>query len=630
MSNYFVNNGDAVTWLNAQTAGVADLVITDPPYESLEKHRAKGTTTRLKQSKASSNEWFPIFKNERFEEFFTAVYRVLKNNTHFYMLCDAETMFVAKPLAEKAGFKFWKPLVWDKCLAPDTLVWTDRGVVRLDAVEPGWRVATPEGLTNVLAKRHVCAPAVALTLSDGTRLTAAREHILVREDGTEVSAGSLAIGDRLAYAAIRDKTHIEEILCEDVIPAERVVYELPDPCCCLWCGAAFASSRAASAHQARFCKKARSKANMAKELNVPIKQVSRWMGRRSMPASWVSALGLQKTVTGRVRATFQNDNLLMFPRSIPLDYALGRFVGLYAAQGSPAHAGINFAFNLHKRDSHAFVARYARSLGMKASVHQTTENGCSVPVLFDFARWLVAFFVGGACAPEKFFRSVVYAAPAVFRQGVFDGLLDGDGHFEFAAQRDVFVSTSADLTAFVLRYAREQGWPAKMARSENTHLGSWKVTFDRSQRSEGLVVEAVDACGELPLVDIAIAAPHRFLLASGAVTHNCRIGMGYHYRARYEFILFFEKGKRKLNDLGTADILAIPRVINGYATEKPVALLEVLVRQSSQENELVLDPFMGSGSTGVAALRNKRKFWGNDIQQKAVALAKSRFLLEDC
>lgn len=38
----------------------------DPPYESLEKHRAIGTTTRLKHSKASSNDWFTIFPNARF------------------------------------------------------------------------------------------------------------------------------------------------------------------------------------------------------------------------------------------------------------------------------------------------------------------------------------------------------------------------------------------------------------------------------------------------------------------------------------------------------------------------------------------------------------------------------------
>ena len=45
-----------------------------------------------------------------------------------------------------------------------------------------------------------------------------------------------------------------------------------------------------------------------------------------------------------------------------------------------------------------------------------------------------------------------------------------------------------------------------------------------------------------------------------------KIGMGYHYRARCERILFFEKGKRKLNDLGIPDVLAVERIYRGYPT----------------------------------------------------------------
>ena len=111
---YELSTKDAVAWLGEQPAASVDLLITDPAYESLEKHRAIGTTTRLKHSKSSSNDWFAIFPNARFGELFREVYRVLKPNSHFYLLCDAETMFVAKPEAELAGFKFWKPLVWDK------------------------------------------------------------------------------------------------------------------------------------------------------------------------------------------------------------------------------------------------------------------------------------------------------------------------------------------------------------------------------------------------------------------------------------------------------------------------------------------------------------------------------------
>ena len=105
---------DAVEWLRSLPDDCADLIVTDPPYESLEKHRAVGTTTRLKHSKASSNDWFRVFTNSRFHELLSELYRVLRKNRHCYIFCDQETMFALKPVAEEVGFRFWKPIVWDK------------------------------------------------------------------------------------------------------------------------------------------------------------------------------------------------------------------------------------------------------------------------------------------------------------------------------------------------------------------------------------------------------------------------------------------------------------------------------------------------------------------------------------
>ncbi len=102
------------------------------------------------------------------------------------------------------------------------------------------------------------------------------------------------------------------------------------------------------------------------------------------------------------------------------------------------------------------------------------------------------------------------------------------------------------------------------------------------------------------------------------------IGMGYHYRARYELILFFEKGKRRLNDLGIADIIEVPRIRGGYPAEKPVEVAEVLIRQSTQPGDVVADPFMGSGSVGVAAAKLGRRFLGNDLNPEAVQISARR------
>ena len=114
MNSFVIKQQDAVELLREMPDACVDLVVTDPPYESLEKHRSTGTTTRLKVSKASSNAWFTIFPNERFADLFSELYRVLRRDRHLYLFCDPDTMFAARPMAEACGFRFWKPLVWDK------------------------------------------------------------------------------------------------------------------------------------------------------------------------------------------------------------------------------------------------------------------------------------------------------------------------------------------------------------------------------------------------------------------------------------------------------------------------------------------------------------------------------------
>lgn len=62
----------------------------------------------------------------------------------------------------------------------------------------------------------------------------------------------------------------------------------------------------------------------------------------------------------------------------------------------------------------------------------------------------------------------------------------------------------------------------------------------------------------------------------------------------------------------------------GYPTQKPVELLERIILTGSNEGDVVLDPFMGSGTTCVAAAKLGRKFIGMDLTPIAVATAKAR------
>lgn len=63
---------------------------------------------------------------------------------------------------------------------------------------------------------------------------------------------------------------------------------------------------------------------------------------------------------------------------------------------------------------------------------------------------------------------------------------------------------------------------------------------------------------------------------------------------------------------------------NVHPTQKPVALLEYLIKTYTNENEVILDNCMGSGSTGIACLNTNRKFIGFELDEKYFEIAKNR------
>jgi site-specific DNA-methyltransferase (adenine-specific) len=140
--------GDAVRWLERIPSSSVDLVVTDPAYESLEKHRAIGTTTRLK-------EWFPIFRNERFPDLFREMHRILKPNTHCYVMCDQETAFeVAVPIGKRTGFTFWKAIIWDKVAMGTGYHYRAQHEFVL-FFEKGARQLNDKGISDVLSIKRV-------------------------------------------------------------------------------------------------------------------------------------------------------------------------------------------------------------------------------------------------------------------------------------------------------------------------------------------------------------------------------------------------------------------------------------------------------------------------------------------
>jgi len=108
--------------------------------------------------------------------------------------------------------------------------------------------------------------------------------------------------------------------------------------------------------------------------------------------------------------------------------------------------------------------------------------------------------------------------------------------------------------------------------------------------------------------------------------------MGTFYMNCFEYILFLRKGTAKpINDCGCGDLLSVPNIKdknrdgeNIHDSQKPITLMQILIENSSQTGDLVLEPFIGSGTTAIACNRSKRHYIGFEIDKGYFDMATRR------
>jgi DNA modification methylase len=108
------------------------------------------------------------------------------------------------------------------------------------------------------------------------------------------------------------------------------------------------------------------------------------------------------------------------------------------------------------------------------------------------------------------------------------------------------------------------------------------------------------------------------------------IGMGdlKTYGFSYDIVYFgYNKKWKDLNGTRERDILQFNRVtpaVNIHPTEKPIDLLEYLIKKSTKENDKILEPFAGGGSTLIACKNTNRLATGIEIEEQYFNLIKKR------
>lgn len=101
-----------------------------------------------------------------------------------------------------------------------------------------------------------------------------------------------------------------------------------------------------------------------------------------------------------------------------------------------------------------------------------------------------------------------------------------------------------------------------------------------------------------------------------------------YYMKNCEYVLFLRKGKAKwINDIGGSKTVHQFNNIIGNKThpcEKPIDLLKFYIANSSNKNDVVFDPFVGTGSTLVAAKELDRMYFGYELEEQYYDIACKR------
>ena len=99
------------------------------------------------------------------------------------------------------------------------------------------------------------------------------------------------------------------------------------------------------------------------------------------------------------------------------------------------------------------------------------------------------------------------------------------------------------------------------------------------------------------------------------------------YAPKYEFILFGHKGRTLLREKRIPDVIDCAKISSKkltHPTEKPQELLKIFIKQSSDEDNIIFDGFMETGSCGIATNKLNRKFIGIELDENYFNIAKDR------
>lgn len=374
-------------------------------------------------------------------------------------------------------------------------------------------------------------------------------------------------------------------------------------------------------------------------------------------------------------------------------YEVGWVVGFYLAEGSPVSMSTGLQFAMHAREVdftenlRAFATNFAGDF--QSHVY---DNSRHTILSGKAVQGVILNYVDGKNAKGKHLSRRAWEESNTFLEGVVDGFLNGDGHYEVANKRWQFSNTWNPELLYDLKTAcRRIGWFMRANPGRTKLEGKTYATFRgeiRKTRSghfnqrDDYEIRRIEHT-HAKVYEISIDSDdHLFVLPDGVVTHNSNCSpeaVKDRPAVNYEIIWMLTKrshyyynkqgymvptsrpgeisniaGKKHrqpglvppgdpqdrgghsqydgLRKFRTPELRAM-RSVWSFATEGyggkhrsvfPEKLVEICIRLASREGDLVLDPFLGTGTTLKVAKRLGRRGVGYELGPKYLAMARER------
>jgi DNA modification methylase/intein/homing endonuclease len=338
------------------------------------------------------------------------------------------------------------------------------------------------------------------------------------------------------------------------------------------------------------------------------------------------------------------------PAFLP-DEDIGWLIGMYLAEGNIGVDGDTVFFAGHMKETKRFarIDRIARALGVTSDTKSYTNgDGVTTSVWGRIFVEVIKKYVDGNTAKTKHLRTTCWRRSNLFLKSLLDGYLEGDGNYDLPNDRwrlsfcrnDAFAKDIRVLCARLGYYLTLKAADGRLSGVKfPKYMGTIRMSrnghVNERHRSE---VVAISSTYCEVFYDVTVEdEPHTFALASGILTHNTnpppklrRAG----FLNSCELIVCvwnkghtwnFTKQKDMHNFIESPICMGRERLKNPvHPTQKPIKVLSRLVKLATNPGDLVFDPFMGVGSSGVAALQLDRRFTGIEIDPVYFRAAEKR------